>query len=120
MIPRIVPDFAVGRTWIRLEKIKKKTDTAANMMPRSRYMLSELTLAERIFTMPQITMVGNRTGSITPHWIESLYFKVIYTVRKYQAAMCMAFKSTRMPSSRHISLLLTKNKRHVNAGYDDS
>ena len=80
MIPRIVPNLAVGRTWIRLEKIKKKTDTAANMMPRSRYMLSELTLAERIFTMPQITMVGNRTGSITPHWIESLYFKVIYTV----------------------------------------
>ena len=51
--------------------------TATNMTPRSRYILSELTFAERIFTIPQMIIVGISTGSITLHRIESLYLAEI-------------------------------------------
>ena len=39
--------------------------------------MSELTLADKRFTMPQITAVGIRKGSMTAHRIESLYLTEI-------------------------------------------
>ena len=59
------------------DKTKKKMETATNMMPRSRYIISELTLAERRLTIPQMIAVGIRKGSITAHRIDSLYLTEI-------------------------------------------
>ncbi len=67
----------MGFMWILSENIKKKIETATNMMPSIRYMTSELTLADRRFTIPQMIAVGIRKGSMTAHWIESLYLTEI-------------------------------------------
>ena len=77
MTPRIVPDTGLGVMWILSEKTKKKIETATNMMPSIRYMTSELTLADKRLTMPQMMAVGIRKGSITAHLIESLYLTEI-------------------------------------------
>ena len=77
MMPRIVPETGLGFMWILSENIKKKIETATNMMPSIRYMTSELTLADRRFTIPQMIAVGIRKGSMTAHWIESLYLTEI-------------------------------------------
>ncbi len=77
MTPRIVPDTGLGVMWILSENTKKKIETATNMIPSRRYMTSELTLADKRFTMPQITAVGIRKGSMTAHRIESLYLTEI-------------------------------------------
>ena len=73
MTPRIVPESGLGVMWILSEKTKKKMETATNIMPRSRYMTSEPTLADRKLTIPVMIAVGIKKGSITAHWIDSLY-----------------------------------------------
>ena len=76
----MVPEAGVGLMRIRLENRKKNIDTATNMKPSIRYMTSESTRADKILTIPQMTAVGIRNGSMIFHLIESLYFTEIKIV----------------------------------------